>query len=92
MHMKMLSLFQPTLVFFYFIPTTLQQKDPVRDFCRRLGHQTTVMGNKLYTDGGLVDWNPISTYSQNYSSKSLPFQVTVVTGKHGSGTRRDLVL
>lgn len=48
----------------------LQQKDPVQGFCRRFGHQTTVIDSRLYTDGGLIDWNPISTYNQNYSSES----------------------
>lgn len=34
-----------------------QQQDPVNDFCRRFGHQTAVLGRKLYIDGGLVNYN-----------------------------------
>lgn len=33
---------------------TAQQQDPVRDFCRRYQHQTCVINNKLYIDGGKV--------------------------------------
>jgi hypothetical protein len=49
---------------------SLQQKDPVNNFCRRFGHQTAVVDQKLFIDGGLVDWNPITSYPQNYTSKS----------------------
>jgi hypothetical protein len=45
-----------------------QQKDPLNDFCRRFGHQTTVIDRKLYIDGGLLNWNPISQNPDNYSS------------------------
>lgn len=46
------------------------QQDPVNDFCRRFGHQTAVIGHRLYIDGGLVNYNPISEYPGNYSSKA----------------------
>lgn len=70
----MLSFLAPGLVLVScLVPGTLQQKDPVKDFCRRFGHQTTIIDSKLYTDGGLMDWNPLSTYNQNYSSKSARF-------------------
>lgn len=55
-----------------FIPRSWQQRDPVQNFCRRFGHQSTVIDEKLYLDGGLVNWNPISTNPQNYSS-GFPF-------------------
>lgn len=58
----------------YLVSGSLQQRDPLQNFCRRFGHQTTVIDNKLYIDGGLIDWNPISTYPQNYSSKSFPLR------------------
>ena len=44
-------------------------EDPVLGFCRRFGHQTTVVGNNLYIDGGLVNWNSLSQYPDNYTSK-----------------------
>jgi hypothetical protein len=47
-----------------------QQKDPLKNFCRIFGHQTTVVDRKLYVDGGLVNWAPLSASSLNYSSKS----------------------
>lgn len=50
-----------------FVPRSWQQRDPVQNFCRRFGHQSTVIDDKLYLDGGLVNWNPISTNPQNYS-------------------------
>jgi hypothetical protein len=46
-----------------------QQKDPLNDFCRRFGHQTTVVDQKLFIDGGQVDWNPIAQNDQNYTSE-----------------------
>ncbi len=51
-----------------------QQKDPLNDFCRRFGHQTTVIDQKLYIDGGQVNWNPISQNDQNYTSW-FPFPI-----------------
>lgn len=45
-------------------------KDPLNDFCRRWGHQTAVIGRKLYIDGGIVNWNPLPSNPGNYSSKS----------------------
>lgn len=35
-------------------------QDPLRDFCRRYGHQTAVIDRKLYIDGGWVYANPIA--------------------------------
>ncbi|ROV88241.1 hypothetical protein VSDG_09031 [Cytospora chrysosperma] len=58
----------------YLVSVSLQQRDPLQNFCRRFGHQTTVIDNKLYIDGGLIDWNPISTYPQNYSNTWLLYQ------------------
>ena len=43
-------------------------KDPLNDFCRRFGHQSTVIDSHLYIDGGLVNWNPISQNPSNYTS------------------------
>ncbi|KAJ4358023.1 uncharacterized protein N0V89_002602 [Didymosphaeria variabile] len=50
---------------------SLQAKDPIQDFCRRWGHQTAQVDNKLYIDGGQVAWNPISTNPQNYTNTWL---------------------
>jgi hypothetical protein len=52
-----------------FVASSWQQKDPLSDFCRRFAHQTTVVDQKLFIDGGQVDWNPISQNDQNYTSE-----------------------
>lgn len=44
------------------------QVDPIKNFCRRFGHQTAIIDRKLYIDGGFVNYNPISQNSKNYSS------------------------
>ncbi|KAF2004831.1 hypothetical protein P154DRAFT_20057 [Amniculicola lignicola CBS 123094] len=46
-------------------------KDPLNDFCRRWGHQTAQIDGKLYIDGGLVAWNPISSNPLNYTNTWL---------------------
>ncbi|KAI3401857.1 hypothetical protein diail_6416 [Diaporthe ilicicola] len=65
------------------VPRSLQQRDPVQNFCRRFGHQSTVIDDKLYLDGGLINWNPISTYPQNYSNTWLSYQDLQKTGAYG---------
>ncbi|KUI60774.1 hypothetical protein VP1G_07971 [Cytospora mali] len=67
----------------YFVSASSQQRDPVQNFCRRFGHQTTVIDSKLYIDGGLIDWNPISTYPQNYSNTWLLYQDLEHNGESG---------
>ncbi|KAK4169492.1 autophagy-related protein 3 [Cladorrhinum sp. PSN259] len=47
------------------------QLDPVTNFCRRFGHQTAVIDRKLYVDGGLINYNPLSQYPLNYSNTGL---------------------
>ena len=42
------------------LPTPAQPPaDPLKDFCRRYGHQTAVIDRKLYIDGGWLYANPI---------------------------------
>jgi hypothetical protein len=45
------------------------QLDPVRNFCRRFGHQTAVIDRRLYIDGGFINYNPIDQYPTNYTSR-----------------------
>ncbi|KAF5566697.1 hypothetical protein FPHYL_3638 [Fusarium phyllophilum] len=47
------------------------QHDPIKDFCRRFGHQTAVVDRKLYIDGGLVNWKPLETDPKNYTNTWL---------------------
>jgi len=48
------------------------QKDPIKNFCRRFGHQTAVLEyqgrQRLYIDGGLINWD-LEVYPNNYTSK-----------------------
>jgi hypothetical protein len=41
------------------------------DFCRRYGHQTTVIDDKLYIDGGYVDYTSFSTTQKDYASEII---------------------
>lgn len=50
------------------IASSTAQHDPLKDFCRRWGHQTAVVDDRLYIDGGLVNWKPFSASSQNETS------------------------
>ena len=50
------------------IQTSMADLDPVKDFCRRYGHQTAFIDSKLYIDGGLINYNPLTQYPANYSS------------------------
>jgi hypothetical protein len=47
----------------------LSAADPLKDFCRLHGHQTTVVDRKLYIDGGLVNWAPLAENPVNYTSE-----------------------
>jgi hypothetical protein len=58
-----------TLCLLSFISFSLQMKDPLKDFCRIFEHQTALVDRKLYIDGGLVNWAPLSANSLNYSSQ-----------------------
>ncbi|KAH7329108.1 hypothetical protein B0I35DRAFT_473739 [Stachybotrys elegans] len=59
------------LVVLTFASRSLQQRDPIRDFCRRWGHQTAVVDDRLYVDGGMMNWNPMSQFPENYTNTFL---------------------
>ncbi|TLS30778.1 hypothetical protein PpBr36_03557 [Pyricularia pennisetigena] len=56
-------------VLLFLVQISNQQHDPVRNFCRRFGHQTAIIDRKLYIDGGFINWSPMSQYPANKSSK-----------------------
>ncbi|KAI5456047.1 hypothetical protein BGZ63DRAFT_518557 [Mariannaea sp. PMI_226] len=49
----------------FYVVLSIQQKDPIDDFCRRWGHQAAVVDDKLYIDGGLA------TYAGDSSHKNI---------------------
>ncbi|PSN58874.1 hypothetical protein BS50DRAFT_475119, partial [Corynespora cassiicola Philippines] len=49
------------------------QKDPLKDFCRKFSHRTAVMNNKIYIDGGYVNWAPLSAESENVTNEWLVY-------------------
>ncbi|KAK4224471.1 hypothetical protein QBC38DRAFT_16208 [Podospora fimiseda] len=63
----------PLFLFFLSLDLSVAQYDPIRDFCRRFGHQSAVVDNRLYIDGGLVNWKPFTASSQNYTNPFLTF-------------------
>ncbi|PKS11951.1 hypothetical protein jhhlp_001247 [Lomentospora prolificans] len=50
-----------------------QQNDPVSNFCRRFGHQTAIVDDRLYIDGGFLNYNPLEQYPENYTNDYLFF-------------------
>jgi hypothetical protein len=70
------------LLFFLFfcVNLTVQQRDPISNFCRRWGHQSAVVDDKLYIGGGLVTYDGSSGTPQNFSSMQ-----TLLNLSHSSG-------
>lgn len=48
-------------------------KNPKDDFCRRFAHQTTVIDDKLYIDGGWVNFDDFQQTHENYSNTWLAY-------------------
>jgi hypothetical protein len=74
------------------------QQDPIQDFCRRHQHQTCVIDDKLYIDGGQVYYGvSVENGSSPQQSESLRLtQSTLliirhssVVGKHPRHRQRD---
>jgi hypothetical protein len=55
-------------VLLFGVNLTVQQRDPISNFCRRWGHQSAVVDDKLYIGGGLVTYDGSSGTPQNVSS------------------------
>jgi hypothetical protein len=47
----------------------LALQNPRDNFCRRYGHQSTVIDDKLYIDGGWVNYDTFATDHTDYPSK-----------------------
>ncbi|KAE9979937.1 hypothetical protein EG327_006845 [Venturia inaequalis] len=52
-------------------PSHQDRKDPVRDFCRRFGHATAHIDQRLFVDGGLLNWIPLDQNPNNFSNPYL---------------------
>jgi hypothetical protein len=50
-------------------------RDPLRDFCRRFSHQTAVIDQRLYIDGGYVNANPLSQNPRAVPSTETPAEL-----------------
>ncbi|KAM5383426.1 hypothetical protein ACJZ2D_002119 [Fusarium nematophilum] len=48
-------------------------KNPKDNFCRRFAHQTTVIDDKLYIDGGWVNFDDFQQTHENYSNTWLAY-------------------
>ncbi|RFN44933.1 hypothetical protein FIE12Z_10828 [Fusarium flagelliforme] len=49
----------------------MKAKDPKDNFCRRFAHQTTVIDDKLYIDGGWVNFDDFQQTHENYSNLNI---------------------
>ncbi|GKT48028.1 Kelch repeat-containing protein [Colletotrichum spaethianum] len=81
-----MSLTAPLLAlisFSLFLAPTAAQQDPVANFCRRFGHQTAVVDDKLFIDGGLINWNPLASFPSNYTNTWLLYQDLSTTASTG---------
>ncbi|KAK8089323.1 hypothetical protein PG997_004284 [Apiospora hydei] len=58
------------------------QQDPVAGFCRRFGHQTTVIDRKLYIDGGFINYDPLTNDPTNYTNTYLSYLDLDHNGSH----------
>ncbi|KAK8049318.1 hypothetical protein PG994_011048 [Apiospora phragmitis] len=64
------------------IATAHAQRDPVEGFCRRFGHQTTVIDRKLYINGGFINYNPLTSDATNYTNTDLSYLDLDHNGSH----------
>ncbi len=49
--------------------TYAAMQNPRDNFCRRYGHQTTFIDDKLYIDGGFVNFDTFPSDHKSYPSK-----------------------
>jgi len=68
--MILTSSFGVVLIVLVLLVQRAELSDPLKRFCRRFGHATTVIDHRLYIDGGLLNYHPISINSPNYTSKT----------------------
>ncbi|KAJ3528892.1 hypothetical protein NM208_g10000 [Fusarium decemcellulare] len=62
-----------TLLLLLFAANWVAAKNPKDNFCRRFAHQTTVIDDKLYIDGGWVNYDDFQQTHANYSNTWLAY-------------------
>ncbi|KAF5009440.1 hypothetical protein FDECE_4321 [Fusarium decemcellulare] len=62
-----------TLLLLLFAANWVTAKNPKDNFCRRFAHQTTVIDDKLYIDGGWVNYDDFQQTHANYSNTWLAY-------------------
>lgn len=67
----------------FYVTVAVQQRDPINNFCRRWGHQTAVVDDKLYIDGGLLTYNPAPRTPENFSNPYLIYHDLSETSQSG---------
>ncbi|SPN98500.1 uncharacterized protein DNG_01545 [Cephalotrichum gorgonifer] len=65
------------------VQLSLQQGDPVSNFCRRFGHQAAIVDERLYIDGGYLNYNPLEQFPTNYTNDYLFFHDLSSVAKSG---------
>ncbi|RMZ78323.1 hypothetical protein DV738_g3952, partial [Chaetothyriales sp. CBS 135597] len=71
-------------------------QDPLKDFCRRYGHQTAIVDRKLYIDGGWVyanpmSQNPVPAINQNLIYSDLDHASHGMPAQHANLTKNSSV-
>ncbi|KAM5351446.1 hypothetical protein ACJ41O_004169 [Fusarium nematophilum] len=67
----------------FHVNVAVQQRDPISNFCRRWGHQSAVIDDKLYIGGGLVTYNGGSGTPENISNPYLIYHDLADVSKSG---------
>jgi hypothetical protein len=72
-HSKKLALLALSLV----ARIVTANQDPKNNFCRRYGHQSTVVDDKLYIDGGWVNYDTFKLDHKSYPSTLISTSTTL---------------
>lgn len=71
------------LFFSRFAAAQDEDQDQINNFCRRFAHQTTWIDNKLYVDGGYIDYgSQLDSSSPNYTNTQLLWADTTNTTEY----------
>ncbi|KAM5523955.1 cell wall anchored protein [Fusarium oxysporum f. sp. phaseoli] len=71
------------LLLWCFLGLSTAQNDPIKDFCRRWGHQTAVVDRKLYIDGGLINFQPSAENASCSADTNLTYNDLSSVSEYG---------